>query len=94
MQRLMTRNDLALLVEAAQRSGIELGRLRAANPWSFKGPVAVRLQQAMQELSPSTALRLKSEACKALSLETTAVFEGLLPLEHRFAEERTLIGAP
>lgn len=75
----LSREDLALLVRAAHVAGLDPCRLRAANPWRFEGPVAVRLQRALVQLDPAAAERLRATAGVKLSLSASAALAGLQP---------------
>jgi acyl-CoA synthetase (NDP forming) len=70
-------SDLALVIRAAQSAGLNPSKLKAANPWSFEGPMALSLQSAVVELDPAAAERLQDAAGVRLSLGAAAALEGL-----------------
>jgi hypothetical protein len=72
--------DLSLLLHAARCCGMEPSRLRASNPWRFRGAVAEALQREVRCIDPDAAERLQAEAAGvALSLEVAAAQAGLKP---------------
>lgn len=71
--------DLALILRAAQRAGIDPGRLRDENPWLCNGPTALALQAAITALDPLAAERLQSAAGVRMSVGCKAAIEGLTP---------------
>lgn len=79
--------DLALILRAAQRAGIDPGRLRDENPWRCNGPVAVGLQAEIATLDPTAAKRMEAAAGAGLSIACRAAMEGLTPLTPQLAAE-------
>lgn len=75
----LEKSDLALILRAAQRAGIDPGKLRDENPWSCSGPVAMGLQAAVADLDPAASERLQAAAGVGLSLGARAALEGLAP---------------
>jgi hypothetical protein len=73
----MSPEEIALLVRAAQRAGIDPSKLQAANPWQFEGQVAMTLQSAVRELDPDAAERFQQQAGVKLSLGAEAALAGL-----------------
>lgn len=74
-----SKDDLNLLLRAAQSAGLDPGKLKAANPWSFAGSTATALQVAVSELDPVAAERFQNEAGVTLSLGAQAALDGLQP---------------
>ena len=79
MTLLTDKADIELLLKAAAFAKIPTEALKPESPWSFKGHTAMVLQAAVEELSPETAARWRSESGSSISLKTVAAELGLEP---------------
>jgi hypothetical protein len=83
----LSKDDLDLLIRAAQLAGINPSGLKVMNPWLDHSPTAAALQAAITRLDPAAAERLAQTAETPLTLATAAYLEGVGPLTNQVLEE-------
>ncbi len=76
----LSKDDLGILMKAAQMADINPAGLKVMNPWLDHSPTAAALQSAITKLDPGAAERLAQAAETPLTLATAAYLEGVGPL--------------
>ena len=74
----MQKDEIQVLLQAAQRLNINPSELKALNPWTQKGPRAEAMQMAVLEVNPAMAAKWRSESGDEISLKTVAYEHGLV----------------
>ena len=74
----MQKDEIQVLLQAAQRLNINPSELKALNPWTQKGPRAEAMQMAVLEVNPAMAAKWRSESGDEMSLKTVAYEHGLV----------------
>ena len=74
----MKKDEIQVLLQAADRLKINPSELKALNPWTQKGPRAEAMQMAVLEVNPAMAARWRSESGEEMSLKTVAYEHGLV----------------
>ena len=74
----MQKEEIQVLLKAAERLNINPAELKPLNPWTQKGPRAEAIQMAVLEVDPTMAARWRTASGDELSLASVAYENGLM----------------
>ena len=85
----LSKEDLSLILKAAQSVKIDPSKLSVRNPFdpSLDGPVPNMLREAIRQIDPQRASQMIQSAGIGLSLKAQAVCEGLAEMDQEVWEE-------
>jgi len=83
------KDELAVLLQAAQTLKLDPEKLQPRNPWELDGSVAKSMQMAVGGLNPAMAARFRQRAGLSINLMTASAEAGVI--SHTPATQQNLI---